>query len=339
MTDFQHPITTPASLLVDHWASRLAGLGAGLTDLVADALMLWEVLHSFLGPPQRYSSAYFQLGVALLESSWRSADAGRTQCARAADDIGKLLVQALRSLSEADPVAAKVAANELLLPRLHKAAMAVPENGRGRAAVSAAVTFQCEVRAVFGESVEPDVARDPSDEQGRAVKPLRLEPLRLFETAAPQIRILDPIFHEEGDRPQRGAEVSETTRLKKQLHQERRAAARQLARDASVVQQLQMKKETKRRAARTSERARVRSIMDGERAMLAKLKTESGGGMDTSLGSYSKEKDRKKANKRVGGNATDDTKKQRMGTPKDERGGRAPKRTRGGGGQGTGTDE
>merc|ERR1711985_177425 len=110
--------------------------------------------------------------------------------------------------------------------------------------------------------------------------------------------------------------MGETKRLKKRLNEERRAASRNLARDASVLQQLQAKKETSRRVARTTERARVASIMDAEKSMLAKLKTESGGGMDTSLNAYSLSKAAKKANRKMAGNAGSE----RMGTPKDVRG-------------------
>lgn len=69
------------------------------------------------------------------------------------------------------------------------------------------------------------------------------KPLQLFDEGAVQIRILDPIFYEEGDRSSRGMEMSETKQLQRKLNQERRAAARQLARDASVVQQLEHQKQ------------------------------------------------------------------------------------------------
>merc|ERR1712137_736467 len=122
-------------------------------------------------------------------------------------------------------------------------------------------------------------------------------------------KMLEPIFHEEGDRPGKGMELSETKRLRKRLNEERRAASRQLARDQAVLQQVAAKKETGRRVARANERSRVHLIMEQEKSMLAKLKTESGGGMDTSLVAYSATKARKKEQKRLGGNATE-----RMGT-------------------------
>merc|ERR1712232_639137 len=100
--------------------------------------------------------------------------------------------------------------------------------------------------------------------------------------------------------------MGETKRLKRKLNEERRAATRQLSRDASVVQQLKAADESKRRVARASEKKRVSRLMEVEKTELAKLKTESGGGMDTSLGSYSSTKARKKANPRVGGNAAAD---------------------------------
>merc|ERR1712203_1276417 len=63
-------------------------------------------------------------------------------------------------------------------------------------------------------------------------------------------------------------------------------------------------KEEKIRGARKVERKRAKLIMEEEKNMLKKLGTEVSGGMDTSLGSYSKTKDRKKANPRMGGNQT-----------------------------------
>ena len=40
VTDFQHPVVTPATLLADHWASQLARLGADIQDLVSEGSML-----------------------------------------------------------------------------------------------------------------------------------------------------------------------------------------------------------------------------------------------------------------------------------------------------------
>eukprot|EP00928_Gymnodinium_smaydae_P093087 TRINITY_DN770_c0_g8_i1.p1 TRINITY_DN770_c0_g8~~TRINITY_DN770_c0_g8_i1.p1 ORF type:complete len:826 (-),score=245.29 TRINITY_DN770_c0_g8_i1:115-2592(-) len=308
-SDLQHPIVTPTSILVDHWASRIAGLGAGIKDLVSDALLLWEVLHALVAPAQRYSAAFFGLGAALLETCWASAAAGRAQCAEAAKDVGKLLLETLQGLKEADEASAQVAVEALVLPALRRAAASDAEPGRTQAAaLQAALT----AAGLTGTA--------------------SLKPLQLFETGPAQIRVLDPIFHEEGDRPLRGAELTETKRLKRELNQERRAANRQLSRDAAALQQIAAGKDSKRQQARSAERARVRGLMEGEKQMLAQLKTESGGGMDTSLGSYSKTKQRKKENQRVGGNATDASK--RMGTPKDPRGGRRVRQKGGGDGAG-----
>jgi hypothetical protein len=78
--------------------------------------------------------------------------------------------------------------------------------------------------------------------------------------------MLDPIFHEEGDRPmKRGMDVSETKQLQRRLNHERRQAARQLARDAAVVQQLQHQKGEVKRKAKQNEtwmrRMRMRMVM------------------------------------------------------------------------------
>ena len=39
VTDFQHPVVTPATILADHWASQLAALGENIQDLVSEATM------------------------------------------------------------------------------------------------------------------------------------------------------------------------------------------------------------------------------------------------------------------------------------------------------------
>lgn len=83
-----------------------------------------------------------------------------------------------------------------------------------------------------------------------------------------QIKMLDPIFHEDGDIHRRGMEASETKQLQRQLNQERRAAARQLARDALVVQQLQHQKGELRRKAGQKEKKRVRQMMEVEKQEL-----------------------------------------------------------------------
>ena len=43
VTDFQHPVVTPATLLADHWASQLARLGADIQDLVSEGSMLLDL--------------------------------------------------------------------------------------------------------------------------------------------------------------------------------------------------------------------------------------------------------------------------------------------------------
>ena len=40
VTDFQHPVVTPATLLCDHWANQLANLGENIQELVSEATML-----------------------------------------------------------------------------------------------------------------------------------------------------------------------------------------------------------------------------------------------------------------------------------------------------------
>lgn len=46
VTDFQHPVVTPATLLADHWASQLANLGENIQDLVSEGSMFFScILH------------------------------------------------------------------------------------------------------------------------------------------------------------------------------------------------------------------------------------------------------------------------------------------------------
>lgn len=281
VTDFQHPITTPAAVLLDHWAARIAALGAGISDLVSEAVFLWGIFYDFIVPPRRFCSSFFQLGIAILESCWASMQAGRAQVADVAADISAMLLKTLRLYHEADGLAAHVAASKLVRPALRKAS-----EGRSDGTVGAQISSLMS-------------AIDELCAGG-------LQPLALFETAPPQIKMLEPIFHEIGDASgrRRGMELTETQQLKKKLNEERRAATRQLRRDASTLQQLQSHKDAKRRTAQAGERARVRKIMANEKQELKLMMTENAGGMDTSLQAYSKTKARKKENRRMAGNAT-----------------------------------
>ncbi|CAJ1337915.1 unnamed protein product [Effrenium voratum] len=266
VTDFQHPVVTPATILADHWASQLAALGENIQDLVSEATMLCTILYELLSPGQKFCSSFFQLGAALLESCAASAEQGRQQCADAAKDIAALLANALSSM---EPAVKSMIMQTILQPRLGRLL--------GKKVISQALQIL--------------------DEGGP------LKPLQLFEEGAVQIKMLDPIFHEEGDRP-RGMEASETKQLHRKLNQERRAAARQLSRDSAVVQQLQNQKAEVRRKTSLQEKKRVRQLMDTEKQELKKMATEFDKTMNTTFGSYSKTKERKKANRRMAGNAT-----------------------------------
>eukprot|EP00930_Biecheleria_cincta_P049401 TRINITY_DN34611_c0_g1_i1.p1 TRINITY_DN34611_c0_g1~~TRINITY_DN34611_c0_g1_i1.p1 ORF type:complete len:806 (+),score=195.64 TRINITY_DN34611_c0_g1_i1:86-2503(+) len=275
VTDFQHPVVTPALLLADHWAAQLASMGAGIEDLVSEATMLWETLYELLLPGKKFCASFFQLGGALLESCASSAAQGRGQCRDAAVDIATLMAKALKLLSEEASALAVVAREELLRPALQH----IPS--KNREAISKAL----------------GLLEESSCSQA-------LNPLRLFETGPAQIKMLDPIFHEEGDQPTRGMDASESKQLERKLNKERRAAARQLSRDAAVVQRIQNRKDDIRRAAQGKERKRVRRIMEVEKHELKQMATEFDKSMDTSFGSYSKNKERKKQNRRMAGNAT-----------------------------------
>eukprot|EP00913_Durusdinium_trenchii_P021136 g19860.t1 len=274
-TDFQHPVVTPATLLADHWALQLAQLGENIQELVSEGTMLLAVLYELLGG--KFCSSFFQLGCALLESCAASAKQGRQQCADAAVDLAMLMAEALKRLKDPEPLVAVMSAQAILRPCLNRLPRAIEGFEKAIAAIE----------AIASSELNP------------------LKALKLFDEGAVQIKMLDPIFHEEGDRPlKRGMEASETKLLQRKLNQERRAAARQLARDAAAVQQLQHQKDEVRRKAGQKERKRVRQIMEVEKQELKKMATEYDKSMNTTFGSFSKTKERKKANRRMAGNAT-----------------------------------
>lgn len=283
VTDFHHPVLSPAAALADHWAARLGALGQGLGDLVGDALALLEVQYHFTIAAKRFSVSFLQLGVAILECCLLAAARGRLTCRPAAADTSALLVASLRTMAEEDYVAASVAIEAVLQPFLQRAAQ---EASWDQTCVS---TLKSDISTILEAN--------------------GLAPLTLFEAPRAQIRSLDPIFHEPGDVSTRGAEKSETQLLKAKLSSARRVAGRQLRRDASMLQQLESHKETARRAARATERTRVRKIMEVEAQELKKMKTETDHSMDTSLHKFSKTKDRKKTNPRMAGNMTANTRK------------------------------
>eukprot|EP00434_Breviolum_minutum_P011972 symbB.v1.2.010556.t1/scaffold694.1/size172116/19 len=282
VTDFQHPVVTPATLLADHWASQLANLGENIQDLVSEGSMLVAILYELLCPGKKFCASFFQLSAALLESCAASAEQGRRQCADAAVDLAMMTANAVKIIAEEEPSAAMMIVQGILRPCVNR----LP---RKNAAIEKAV-----------QAINEAVAMTDG-----------LKPLTLFEEGPVQIKMLDPIFHEEGDRPlKRGMEASETKQLQRKLNQERRAAARQLSRDAAVVQQLQHQKQETRRQAGVKEKKRVRQIMENEKQELKKMATEFDKSMNTTFGSFSKTKERKKANRRMAGNATADNPKE-----------------------------
>jgi len=262
--------------------------------LVSDALFLWETLYEFVRPTCRFCASFFQLGMALLETCLSLAAGGRGQCADAAEAIIVLLVEVMRAFSEADFAAACVTAHELVRPGLERIE---------------ASSLTCSIRERLAGPLR-DLGDVCSQTSGSGIVPLAL-----FEAPRPQIRVLDPVFHEVGATRSslRGMELTETKQLKRRLTKERRAAMRQLSRDATVLQQLQSRKDSELRVARKHERKRVSSLMAEEADMLKKLGTENTTSMDTSLRRYSAGKEKKQANPRMGGNTTADNKKERRG--------------------------
>merc|ERR1711865_1296553 len=255
-SDFQHPVTNPAALLADHWATRIATLGSEIADLISEAVFLWGALYDLFVPSGRFSASFFQLGITILDSCWASAEKGRENITDASADVLALLLKVLQTLSEDAPAAARVVANELIRPAVEKA------NARGGSHVKASAQVKALTYAL------------------NEMSKLGLAPLSLFECAPAQIKTLEPIFHEEGDAPSRvrGMDMTETQLLKKQLNEERRTANRQLRRDSATLQVMGANKDSKRRVARGEERQRVWKLMDVEKQEIRKMMTENQGG-------------------------------------------------------------
>merc|ERR1719421_1775681 len=120
------------------------------------------------------------------------------------------------------------------------------------------------------------------------------------------IRTLEPVFYDPLDGPAepeaRGnPEKLKVKKMKKQLNEERRSAARQLRRDANFMQSVKAKEVLKEKREKEAEKKRVWGLMDQHQADYKKMLTENET-MDTSLVTYSKTKARKKANPRSCGN-------------------------------------
>jgi len=133
-----------------------------------------------------------------------------------------------------------------------------------------------------------------------------LVPLKLHKRKPAQIPMLDPVFHDprdgilaKGD-PNRSA----ARREKREQSSMRRAAARELRRDAEALISMQAKKEDKRAERGALARKRSRAIMDGEAQTIHELKTANATSMDTSLHSFKRRKKEKKLNRRLAGNKT-----------------------------------
>merc|ERR1712226_1676085 len=123
ITDFQHPVTTPARLLADHWAAKISALGVEIGDLVSEAMFLWEILYSFIIPANRYCASFFQLGVALLDTCLESSRSGRERSMEAARATRALLIKSLRCISESDPLTSLVVIHDVLEPTLRRICM------------------------------------------------------------------------------------------------------------------------------------------------------------------------------------------------------------------------
>lgn len=251
-TDFQHPITSPAAVLADYWASVLAKFGSGLDNLVSEAVMLCGILRDFIVPARRFCASFFQLCTAVLESCGSPTTQKLELYSGAAASVDALLSKSLRELSDASGAAALLVARSLVRPSIDR--LRKESANFGQATLTALAELE-------------DIGRRDATV---------FAPLKLFETGPPQIRTLEPIFHEAGDMPsgRLKGERTETQRLKQKLNEERRSTARQLRRDASALQLLQGRQNEKLSAGRKLERKRVARIMDQETSMLKQMKME-----------------------------------------------------------------
>eukprot|EP00746_Dinoflagellata_sp_MGD_P002222 gnl/MRDRNA2_/MRDRNA2_104316_c0_seq1.p1 gnl/MRDRNA2_/MRDRNA2_104316_c0~~gnl/MRDRNA2_/MRDRNA2_104316_c0_seq1.p1 ORF type:complete len:869 (+),score=248.06 gnl/MRDRNA2_/MRDRNA2_104316_c0_seq1:67-2673(+) len=282
VTDFRHPIVTPALVLADHWAGQLSSTlksdpGSKKTaPLIPLALLLLGTLFDLVALAKRYSASLMILGLALLETLW-SVIGDNPVYDAAAGDVGGLMQRALALLGESSPTAARVTVEQVTLPFLREFA--------GRADLTTATQAQLDGLIESFGAVCSDVP---------------LEPLKLHMQAPPQIKVFDPIFHEGGDA---GEEPNEATKLRREATTARRQAARQLRRDAGAVMQIRSHDQERERLARAREKKRVRKMMDQEDHWVRQSYSQHSA-MDTSLNPYSKNKKAKKENPRMAGNRT-----------------------------------
>lgn len=233
-----------------------------------------------VAPAKRYSAALMRLGLSLLETLWSVIGDCQVYDA-AAEDVGALMQRALALLAENSPVAARVTVEQITLPFLREFA--------ARADLTSATQAQLDGLIESFKAVCSDIA---------------LEPLKLHIQAPPQIKVLDPIFHEGGDGG--GDSPDESTKLRREATNARRQAAKQLRRDAGALRQIKSHDEEKERIARVNERKRVRKMMDQEDHWVRQSYSQNSA-MDTSLNPYSKNKKAKKENPRMAGNRTQET--------------------------------
>ena len=221
------------------------------------------------------------------------------QAVAAAEDLAAILAWGLQRTAEQAGRASCFPSSDLGCPTSELAGTCISAEAPSSAVVLFQELVQPAMARIFGEArTKVHGALQKLEAVSRSLALQGCKPLRLFDVGAVQIKMLDPIFHEEGDRPlKRGMEASATKQLQRKLNQERRAAARQLARDAAVVQQLQSHKQEQRRKAGQQERKRVRQLMEVEKQELKQMATEFDKSMNTMFGSYSKTKERKKTNR------------------------------------------
>jgi len=290
-SDFRHVLTTPAHLLLGHWTLKLLDLEGtkvgGMRAVEAgklkiSALML-SVLYQYAAPAQRYNPAFWTLaGAVLLQVCQQLAT--RSEEAPAEKWLRKALAMVVALVEEA------------LTGLAHKALKLVVATAV-RAPADHCVTVLAK-DAKAKKVVQDFVARLSSWSSRN-----KLSSLQLYWVKPMAIPSLEPRFHDPEDGPynpnRENPESYERQKLKRQLKQEGRAAAKQLKRDSQFLQFVKAQERKKKKAGRAEQQKHVTRVLDESRHNFTHLKTENAM-LDTSINPYTKVKQARKEARKAG---------------------------------------
>lgn len=280
VTDYRHPIISPAMMLLDLWAGRLADKAKKQplsVENVPLALLLIHALRVFnVG---KFCLSYWRLLVTVLETTARS-EAHTEWLLDVARSTTKLLCASLREGQRAHFIVVK-----------H-----VLEAPLARALAAASKEFLPSIR-LASDRVAAFATRQPLTSIQRKI-------------LKAQIKQLEPVFY---DPKEQRAGKTDREKLKKALTQERRSAARQLRRDAMFMQNIKGQENQAHAADREKERKHHARVLDECDQNFRIMRTENAE-MDTSLAMHKERRERKKS-KRVGG----DDKVKKEAKPKEKK--------------------